>query len=176
MRFGQGEIDLCEARYARASTTACALLRGHSVGVLSGSLGFVALDIAVLGACFEASGDSPTIGLLVPGYLIGQLGGNIPIPDGTGGADARLIRTFALYQELLAITTTAVLAYPAIALWIPGAARKGHVPTTSASAFSGRHSRSRRACPVPSAVKLRTPRHSRGDSIWLAEPPRMAIR
>jgi uncharacterized membrane protein YbhN (UPF0104 family) len=95
------------------------LLRGRSIGVLGGSLGWVAFDIAVLGVCFEAFGYSPPIGVLALGYLIGQLGGNIPIPGGIGGVDAGLIGTFALYHQPLAPTTAAVFAYHAIALWMP---------------------------------------------------------
>ena len=56
------------------------LLRQRSLGVTAGSLGTTAFDVAVLGVCFRAFGGSPPIGVLVLGYLIGQLGGNLPIP------------------------------------------------------------------------------------------------
>jgi uncharacterized membrane protein YbhN (UPF0104 family) len=59
------------------------LLRGRSLGVLIGSLGTVTFDLAVLGVCFLAFGYSPPIGVLALGYLIGQLGGNIPVPGGS---------------------------------------------------------------------------------------------
>jgi uncharacterized protein (TIRG00374 family) len=95
------------------------LLRQRSVGVIGGSVGFLAFDIAVLGATFKAFGYSPAIGVLVLGYLIGQLGGNLPVPGGIGGVDGGLIGTFALYHQPLAVTTAAVLVYHAIALWIP---------------------------------------------------------
>jgi hypothetical protein len=74
----------------------------------------------VLGVCFLAFGYSPPIGVLVLGYLIGQLGGNIPVPGGIGGLELGLIGAFALYHQLLAATTAAVLLYQAIALWVPG--------------------------------------------------------
>jgi uncharacterized membrane protein YbhN (UPF0104 family) len=57
--------------------------------------------------------------VLVLGYMIGQLGGNLPLPGGIGGVDAGLIGIFALYHQPLAPTTAAVLVYHAIALWIP---------------------------------------------------------
>jgi uncharacterized protein (TIRG00374 family) len=82
-------------------------------------VGFLAFDLAVLGVCFKAFGYSPPLGVLVLGYLIGQLGGNIPLPGGIGGVDVGLIGTFALYHQPLAPTTAAVLVYHAIALWIP---------------------------------------------------------
>jgi uncharacterized membrane protein YbhN (UPF0104 family) len=95
------------------------LLRQRPIGVLVGSIGFMAFDIAVLGVCFRAFGHSPPLGVLVLGYLIGQLGGNIPVPGGIGGVDAGLVATFALYNQPLAPTTAAVLVYHAIALWVP---------------------------------------------------------
>ncbi len=96
------------------------MLRHRPARILLGSFGFMAFDLAVLGVCFKAFGYSPPIGILVVGYLVGQLGGNVPIPGGIGGVDVGLIGTFALYHQPLAATTAAVLAYHAIALWIPG--------------------------------------------------------
>lgn len=98
---------------------AVALLKQRSVGVLVGSIGTMAFDIAVLSACFKAFGYSPSLGVLVLGYLIGQLGGNIPLPAGIGGVDGGLIGVFALYHQPLAPTTAAVLIYHAIAIWVP---------------------------------------------------------
>jgi uncharacterized membrane protein YbhN (UPF0104 family) len=96
------------------------LVRHGSPGVLLGSAGTTAFDIAVLGACFRAFGHAPPIGVLALGYLIGQLGGNLPLPGGIGGLDAGLIGAFALYHQPLVVSTAAVLVYHAIALWIPG--------------------------------------------------------
>jgi uncharacterized membrane protein YbhN (UPF0104 family) len=96
------------------------LLRERPVPISAGSFGVMAFDLAVLGVCFAAFGYSPPVGILVVGYLVGQLGGNVPIPGGIGGIDAGLIGTFALYHQPLAVTTAAVLAYHAIALWVPG--------------------------------------------------------
>jgi uncharacterized membrane protein YbhN (UPF0104 family) len=98
---------------------AVSLLRQRSPGVIAGSIGTMAFDLAVLGACFKAFGYGPPLGVLVLGYLIGQLGGNLPVPGGIGGIDGGLIGTFALYHQPLAPTTAAVLVYHAIALWIP---------------------------------------------------------
>jgi uncharacterized membrane protein YbhN (UPF0104 family) len=96
------------------------MLRRRPAGILLGSFGVMAFDLAVLGVCFKAFRYSPPLGILVVGYLIGQLGGNLPIPGGIGGIDAGLIGTFALYHQPLAATTAAVLAYHAISLWVPG--------------------------------------------------------
>jgi uncharacterized membrane protein YbhN (UPF0104 family) len=113
------------ARFARRSfghgvRDGLLLLRRGSPGVVLGALGTTAFDLAVLGACFHAFGYAPPIAVLALGYLVGQLGGNIPVPGGIGGLDAGLIGTFALYHQPLAATTAAVLVYHAIALWVPG--------------------------------------------------------
>ena len=52
-------------------------------------------------------------------YLIGELGGLIPVPGGIGGIDAGLVGTFLLYGVPLTSAASAVLAYRAIALWVP---------------------------------------------------------
>jgi hypothetical protein len=59
----------------------------------------MAFDLAVLLVCFKAFRYSPPLGTVALGYLIGQLGGNVPIPGGFGGLDAGLIGTFALYHQ-----------------------------------------------------------------------------
>lgn len=96
------------------------LLRARPGGVLVGSFGVMGFDLAVLAACFAAFGYSPPVGVLALGYLIGQLGGNLPTPGGIGGVDFGLIGTFALYHQPVALTTAAVLVYHAISLWVPG--------------------------------------------------------
>jgi uncharacterized membrane protein YbhN (UPF0104 family) len=98
---------------------AIVLLRQRSLGVLAGSLGYMAFDIAVLVACFHAFGRSPPLTVVMLAYLIGQLGGLLPLPGGIGGTEGGLIGTFALYHAPLAATTVAVLAYRTLALWIP---------------------------------------------------------
>src|SRR5207248_2059803 len=53
------------------------LLRRRSLGVLLGATGITVFDLAVLAAAFKAVGYVPPLGILVLGYLIGQLGGNL---------------------------------------------------------------------------------------------------
>jgi uncharacterized protein (TIRG00374 family) len=95
------------------------LLRRRPVGVLVGSFGYMGFDIAVLAACYAALGPSPSFGVLVVAYIVGQLGGLLPIPGGIGGTEGGLIGTFLLFHAPLATTTVAVLAYRAIQLWLP---------------------------------------------------------
>jgi uncharacterized membrane protein YbhN (UPF0104 family) len=70
------------------------LLCQRPLGVIAGSLGTTAFDLAVLGVCLRAFGGSPPNGVLVLGYLIGQLGGNLPLPGGLGASkEASLARS-----------------------------------------------------------------------------------
>jgi uncharacterized membrane protein YbhN (UPF0104 family) len=122
---GRSDGRLARAvRFARFSIgqglrDAVVLLRQRPLGVIGGSLGTMAFDLAVLAATFKAFGYSPPFGVLVLGYLIGQLGGNIPVPGGIGGLDAGLIGAFALYHQPIVQTTAAVLIYHVISLWVP---------------------------------------------------------
>lgn len=97
------------------------LLRRRPVGVLVGSFGYMGFDIAALGFCFKAFGHSPDLGVLVFAYLIGQLGGLLPLPGGIGGTEGGLIGVFALYHIPVVESAAAVLVYRALALWIPAA-------------------------------------------------------
>jgi uncharacterized membrane protein YbhN (UPF0104 family) len=98
---------------------AVALLRRRSPGVLIGSFGTMGFDVAVLVVTFRAIGASPPLGVVALGYLIGMLGGNVPVPGGIGGIDGGLIGTLTLFHQPLAATTVAVLTYHAISLWVP---------------------------------------------------------
>jgi uncharacterized protein (TIRG00374 family) len=98
---------------------AVALLRAHSFGVVVGSFAYMAFDIAALGFGFAAVGPGPTFGVLVLGYLIGQLGNLIPVPGGIGGTEGALIGIFALYGVSLTQATAAVLIYRLFQLLIP---------------------------------------------------------
>ena len=118
-RFG-ATLRFVRSSLVQGLRDAILLLRRRSPGVLIGSFGTMAFDLALLGVSFRTFGSSPALGVLALGYLIGQLGGNLPLPGGIGGVDAGLIGTFVLYHQPLAATTAAVLAYHAIALWVPG--------------------------------------------------------
>jgi uncharacterized protein (TIRG00374 family) len=73
----------------------------------------------VLWATFHAFGLAPPLAIVWIGYLIGELGGLIPVPGGIGGIDAGLVGTFVLYGVPITFAASAVIAYRAIALWVP---------------------------------------------------------
>jgi uncharacterized membrane protein YbhN (UPF0104 family) len=98
---------------------AVALLRARDPGVLAGSIGYWAFDNAVLWATFHAVGASPPISVILMGYLIGQLGGALPIPGGVGGIDLGLVGTLIVYGAPADATVAAVFAYRVILFWLP---------------------------------------------------------
>ena len=98
---------------------ALSLLREANLVLILGLLGYLAFDVTILWATFRSLGSAPPLPIVVIAYLIGELGGLIPVPGGIGGIDAGLIGTLALYNVRLASAAGAVLAYRAIALWVP---------------------------------------------------------
>ncbi|MGO9487490.1 MAG: lysylphosphatidylglycerol synthase transmembrane domain-containing protein [Solirubrobacteraceae bacterium] len=95
------------------------LLRHGDPLLLVGLAGYLAFDVMVLWATFNAFGSVPPLAIVWIGYLIGELGGLIPVPGGIGGVDVGLVGTFALYGVPVGAATAAVLAYRAIALVVP---------------------------------------------------------
>ena len=61
----------------------------------------------------------PPLTVILMGYLIGQLGGLLPIPGGIGGIDGGLIGTLIVYGAPAAGTAAAVLGYRVILFWLP---------------------------------------------------------
>jgi uncharacterized membrane protein YbhN (UPF0104 family) len=95
------------------------ILRSGNRRVLAGSLGYWAFDNAVLWATFHAFDISLPLTVVLMGYLIGQLGGLLPIPGGIGGIDGGLIGTLIVYGAPAAGTAAAVLGYRVILFWLP---------------------------------------------------------
>jgi uncharacterized protein (TIRG00374 family) len=98
------------------------ILRSGDLRVISGSIGYWFFDNAVLWATCHAFGFSPPVTVILMGYLLGQLGGLLPIPGGVGGIDLGLIGVLVAYGAPAAETTAAVLAYHVILFWLPLAA------------------------------------------------------
>jgi uncharacterized protein (TIRG00374 family) len=95
------------------------VIRRGDVLVIIGSLGYWFFDNAVMWATFHAVGTSPPITVILMAYLLGQLGGLLPIPGGIGGIDGGLIGTFVVFGVAAAPTAAAVLAYRLILFWLP---------------------------------------------------------
>jgi uncharacterized membrane protein YbhN (UPF0104 family) len=95
------------------------LLRRRELVLYAGIIGYWAWDNLALWATFHAVGYSPGASVILLAYLIGQLGGLIPVPGGIGGIDGGLIGAFIVYGAPAAATTAAVLAYRLILFWVP---------------------------------------------------------
>jgi uncharacterized membrane protein YbhN (UPF0104 family) len=95
------------------------LLRRHDPVLIVGIVGYWAWDNLTLWATFHAVGYSPGASVILLAYLIGQLGGLLPIPGGIGGIDGGLIGTFIVFGVPASAATAAVLAYRLILFWIP---------------------------------------------------------
>ena len=130
-RLGPGEDPPPDAgRMRRAVSTvrralitgtseAVQILRSRDPLVITGAVGYWAFDNAVLWATYHAVGASVPLSVILMGYLIGQLGGLLPIPGGVGGIDGGLIGTLIVYGAPAAATAAAVLAYRLILFWLP---------------------------------------------------------
>ena len=95
------------------------ILHRRHPAVIAGAIGYWAFDNLVLWAAFHAFGVSPPLTVILMGYLIGQLGGALPLPGGIGGIDLGLIGTLIVYGAPAAATAAAVLAYRIILFWLP---------------------------------------------------------
>ncbi len=95
------------------------IARRRELRVVAGAVGYWLFDNAVLWATFHAFGFEPALMVVLLGYLIGQLGGLLPIPGGIGGIDGGLIGTLIVYGAPAAVTAAAVLAYRVILFWLP---------------------------------------------------------
>ncbi len=87
--------------------------------MILGSIGYMGLDVIALAAAFKAFGTTPSFAEFVFAYVIGQLGGLIPLPGGIGGIEGGLIGALTLYGSPLALATASVLAYRVIQLGMP---------------------------------------------------------
>jgi uncharacterized membrane protein YbhN (UPF0104 family) len=92
----------------------------HPSWRLTGALGYLGFDMAVLWVTLRALGHAPSIPSLVLAYNIGYLANALPIPGGVGVLDAGLTGALVLYGVSPAHAAAAVIVYHAIALWIPG--------------------------------------------------------
>ena len=109
------------------------IARTRNLRVIVGAIGYWAFDNAVLWATFHAFGYTPEISIVLMGYLIGQLGGLLPIPGGIGGIDGGLIGTLIVYGAPAAVVAAAVLAYRVDPL-LAAADRRRRSPSSSCAA------------------------------------------
>lgn len=95
------------------------LLRTKRWQAILGALGYLGFDIAAAVVAFAAFGPVLSLGALIFAYVIGQLGGLIPLPGGVGGTDGGLIGAYVLYGAPLSQAVAATLAYRTFQLGVP---------------------------------------------------------
>jgi uncharacterized membrane protein YbhN (UPF0104 family) len=118
---GRIRRTLASVRKALVGGVAAAIevVRRGEPSLILGAIGYWAFDNAVLWATLQAFNVDVPLTVVLMGYLIGQLGGLLPIPGGIGGIDGGLIGTLIVYGAPAAGTTAAVLAYRVILFWLP---------------------------------------------------------
>jgi uncharacterized membrane protein YbhN (UPF0104 family) len=118
IRPGEGRVRRVLAPVATGVREARSLVRSGNAG-LAGAVMWWAFDIAVLWACFEAFGASPTIAVLVVAYFVGTLANTLPLPGGIGGVEGGMIGALVAFGVDPALALIAVLAYRGFAFWLP---------------------------------------------------------
>jgi uncharacterized membrane protein YbhN (UPF0104 family) len=98
-----------------AVRAATAILRGRDPR-LAGALLWWAADVAVLWATFHAVGAPPALPVVLLAYFLGAVGNTLPVP---GAASGGTIAAFLALGVAPDVTIAAVLAYRAIAIWLP---------------------------------------------------------
>jgi uncharacterized membrane protein YbhN (UPF0104 family) len=83
-----------------------------------GAVGFWAGDCAVLWAAFNAVGAAPDIGVIVLGYMLGQLGNALPLPGGVGGVEPVMLGVLTASGVGAGVGAAAIVCYRAIALGV----------------------------------------------------------
>jgi uncharacterized membrane protein YbhN (UPF0104 family) len=86
-----------------------------------GAVGFWAGDCAVLWAAFNAVGTVPDLGVVVLGYMLGQLGNVIPLPGGVGGVEPVMLGVLTASGVGAGVGAAAIVCYRAIALGVQAA-------------------------------------------------------
>jgi uncharacterized membrane protein YbhN (UPF0104 family) len=116
---GDGRVARAARGVGRGVSEALRLLGTGNPAIVLGSLGYWAFDNLVLWACFRGFGVHVALTVVLMGYLIGQLGGLLPIPGGLGGVEGGLVGALVVYGVSLRDAVAAVLAYRIIQFWIP---------------------------------------------------------
>jgi uncharacterized protein (TIRG00374 family) len=111
-------VAAAPATAASGVRTAIALVRSRNPYLL-GAVAWWGFDITVLWSTFHAFGDAPPQAVIVMAYFVGMLGNTLPLPGGIGGVDGGMIGAFTAFGVPVAVSVVSVLAYRAIAFWLP---------------------------------------------------------
>jgi uncharacterized membrane protein YbhN (UPF0104 family) len=116
---GSGRLSKAAVAISDGTSEAGRLLLTRDPLLIGGAVGYWVFDNLVLLAAFHAFGASPPLIIVLMAYLIGQLGGALPLPGGLGGIDGGLIGTLVVYGVAAAPAAAAVLLYRVVLFWVP---------------------------------------------------------
>jgi hypothetical protein len=117
-RLPSGRLDTLLTETA-ASVRDTERLTFHPDWRIVGAIGYLWFDIGVLWACFQATGHTPPIAVIVLAYQIGYLANVLPIPGNIGVLEGSFVGMLVLYGVKATPAAAAAVVYHAIALWIP---------------------------------------------------------
>ena len=101
--------------FAQAVRGAIAFVREGDAR-LAGAVAWWGFDLAVLAATFQALDVPPPVAVLVLAYFTGMIGNTIPVPGLVAGGTIGALVALGVGAS---VAVPAVLAYRAIALWLP---------------------------------------------------------
>src|SRR5437899_4384553 len=97
---------------------------------LAGAIAYWAFDAAVLWAMLRAFGAAPVLPVIALAYFLGQVANTVPLPGSVSGGMAAVLIASGVPAELV---VPAVLAYRALAVWLPTPAAIAAVPALRAT-------------------------------------------
>ena len=126
---------------------------------LLGAFAWWGFDVAVLWAMLNAFGAPPPLAVVVLAYFVGQVANTIPIPGAVSGGLVGVLLAFGVDADL---ALAAVLAYRAIAIWLPGAdrARRARRPAPHDRPLGPR------GCAAPPELEWSARCRARGRPAW----------
>jgi uncharacterized membrane protein YbhN (UPF0104 family) len=92
---------------------------------LAGAVGYWIFDAAVLWAMLNAFGSPPSLAVVALAYFVGQAANTLPIPGSVSGGIAGVL---VACGAPVALALPAVLAYRAIAVWLPAPIAAAAIP------------------------------------------------
>jgi uncharacterized membrane protein YbhN (UPF0104 family) len=97
---------------------------------LAGAIVYWMCDAAVLWATLHAFGSPPVIPVVALAYLVGQVANTVPIPGSVSGGIVGVLIAFGVPAGL---AVPSVLAYRALAVWLPAPVALAAVPRLRAT-------------------------------------------
>jgi uncharacterized membrane protein YbhN (UPF0104 family) len=153
-------VIVAALRLGRGGSTAMGQAVRGAVGVvrdldarLLGAFAWWGFDLAVLAAAFSALGSPPPVAVLVLAYFTGAVANTIPLPGLVAGGTTGVLLAFGVDASL---ALPAVLAYRAVALWLPAAL--GAIALTGLRRTAARWAEA----PEPAAAPARRPQPRAG--------------